>query len=1136
MQPNQFEKLVRGQQRLEVGMSDVRKSLDKLSAAFQQFGAAAAMTATITAADGNGSRENASSVVVKSPSQGDNLGNLGREVSGPILPVVGHYSSVRSSKSSPQRTCFNIEHTSTECPSVMDEPFRHVSTREGHRRPSIGTDYGSRGSATSALAARSAVLSSLTFRPRAVLAEVQQGICSEELHEWSSFMRSFNAQEVCGNGDDGEATRVVGAGLQTYDGSWLILHPLSSFITFLDILRMLFMMIDMALVPYMLALNKDEHSGSLLVVGWVIVSFWTFDLLFNLRTGFISGGRVVTKWSAILLRYLRRGFTFDVTVLSVDYLDVLASSLANSSAGLPQTLRFLKALRLVRFVVRIKAGLLTRLKTSLFHGLQHHGFGRSTQSMELAIIMLNVFVLIAWLSHMGSCIWSAMELRATDAEKAAWEDYDTGSMDSYPRALYWSVSTMFAGSSPVLPKTTGAGCLAVTWIVLGAVFVTSVTSMLAASIIEQQQKQQEMNKKAQILNSFLSQCQTPTLLSVAVLDDFSKKVLEPKPVTESDMPFLVMVKPTLRAALREHRYGTAFYGNDVLRMLCVIHEPLLQQLCFTASNVAAFPIGEEVFEEGDEMDHSLLLTDGQAEYTFLRSSTLPALSSRRSIGNGSNRSSRQDSDSEPLAVEHVAADQWICELAILINWTTVGTLITRSQCELLKLSADEFLKVLVNHPQLMVVTAQYAAVLAASLTELVRQPVVTQKLPFTDINPGVDCDEIISNMSHILRGLVSRPLLDMLRRHQRVLGGVLAARKAFADLETEVRKGKCHLSIGVDGISSIGRVVRIVVLQLTNQEGLMCVQIAESKGRDKIIPKFGLPGRKVRGAETTEEAAQEMIKEQLHTLGHALSNVAGVEIVTESSYSDSYGMWTKYIKTIFKLKLMGYFTKQRKSELDAALWPIDSLTVSAEITAIPDRNVPEVTASRNTPQRDRNTTALPARRQLLGLRRHQAAAQGSQSQELQDSHRDDLISRECGQKMDSDGVHHGFAVPAAADSPGGAGEDLQSEDTSRWDPLDKCFYLYRWLSESQYASLLQRKSEVELALQPVLKGLNMAQWQQVFSWKLQTYDKDKDGSDAQPSVARTTSFRIESELVDGQQWKFPDAKDEEEPVAFQIVL
>merc|ERR1712083_454273 len=94
------------------------------------------------------------------------------------------------------------------------------------------------------------------------------------------------------------------------------------------------------------------------------------------------------------------------------------------------------------------------------------------------------------------------------------------------------------------------------------------------------------------------------------------------------------------------------------------------------------------------------------------------------------------------------------------------------------------------------------------------------------------------------------------------------------------------------------RTVLLVVLRITNQEGNILVQIAETK-MGELVPKCVLPGGKMREGETTSQAANRVLKTDLSDIGRRVKLGTNTSKEREMMQSQGYRVNSMYIKTIF---------------------------------------------------------------------------------------------------------------------------------------------------------------------------------------------------------------------------------------------
>eukprot|EP00971_Amphidinium_carterae_P141189 2797897-Amphidinium_carterae.1 len=366
----------------------------------------------------------------------------------------------------------------------------------------------------------------------------------------------------------------------------LPMHPMSAFRLSFDSLSSIMLTADSVLVPYLIAW-EIKLSGWPLFFAWFLAIFWSFDLLLNLCTGYMHNHELIMKWSAIhvclvvvalvltLPRYLRGGFLLDGSVLAIDYMELLGTFHTGEGGSL-QLLRFLrvaKITRMVRVIMKLRCGLLARFDVVYNRRLESFGLTEYAHSMHFAAVLIKLLIFIAWLSHVGACMWFYFERKLVDGEDASWlVDLDNrGTFQSdYARGLYWSVSIMFSGASFIAPTNVPEGVFAAACISVSALFVTSITSNLAAILIEAQEAQQEMKKKVVALNTFMDQRGISPLLAIAVNTNFLARMSSPARLTELDIPQLDLLRKELRGQLREEQYGQHMISICLVRALDIV--------------------------------------------------------------------------------------------------------------------------------------------------------------------------------------------------------------------------------------------------------------------------------------------------------------------------------------------------------------------------------------------------------------------------------------------------------------------------------------------------------------------------------------------------------------------------------------
>jgi len=1007
VQPSQLERLLRGQQRLESGMEEVRKGLDRLN---DQMGSTMHHQATYvstltTMAERIANREN---------SMVDNKMSFAqREISDACIP--SHVASGLTEQAA------MLERPALERPAGSAEDVERAVGVFRHNVSSVSSQI--------TLPVHS-VFESLMFAvSRSNYAHVKELVANAT---GTALLHRSSAKSV----DTAHPVRnwhPVSIGC--------VVHPASRLCSVMDAVRAVFLLNDLIMIPYVLAWDLNLE-GWLYALSCLVVAFWSTDMIFNFLCGYISEGSVVMNVRQIGKQYLKRGFVVDFTALTMEAVDLVVGTIqrrgdsADESRSLKvfKALRFVKVARLARIVAKLREGLLSRIQSGMAYWIHVHGLANFQHSLNFMALIFKLLFVIAWLGHIGSCLWYALERSYSDQD-VTWQDslpIDT-EISTYLQGLYWSVSTMFSGSSYSLPVKTSEVFLATLWLVMGALFVTSITSTLAATLIDAHEKQQDMNKKVQSLTTFMAQRKTPVLLSLAIQANFHEKLLAPKHLSELDLPFLELVAPTLRAALREKQYAACFLHLPFFRMLSTVHDGILQALTFEASVLAAKE-GEEIFHAQQEMVHAFLLSRGTMRYGFMPSSrSVTRYTLDESLHNFEGLKSLPSGRPSELQ-----ADAWICELALLVTWWSLGALSAITQCELLLVSTDHFIRVVTSVPSIAAVTAAYAVHAAKAIHD-------DEEVNCTDIEPGIDADAVICTMDGSIRGgLISKPALDVLRRQHRLRGIFLG--EDLTNVEDEVHLGKCHLVMGPEGPHSVLRVVHLVVLQLANKDGNLCVQLADSQ--DGLIRgKFCLPDCKVTGNEPKEHALKRLLDRSLYPLTNSVRIIDDEMSIEYAASASSSGMRTKYIKHIFTARLEGDIRK----DLSWASHPDRARLLHAG-SMKSEKSGPGSQGS-NAFRRGKSRAATWLNLPHKGSSWDLAA----------------MSSAFSGQPFGLDGPKHAFAVLEKPDVESTVGQRLR---------------VYRWIDESDFDRLIQRREEVEADLAPVACALTPSQWQALLAWQV----------------------------------------------------
>eukprot|EP00403_Amphidinium_massartii_P006203 CAMPEP_0178382038 /NCGR_PEP_ID=MMETSP0689_2-20121128/6291_1 /TAXON_ID=160604 /ORGANISM="Amphidinium massartii, Strain CS-259" /LENGTH=1023 /DNA_ID=CAMNT_0020002237 /DNA_START=99 /DNA_END=3166 /DNA_ORIENTATION=- len=925
------EKLVRGQSRLESTLEEVKHSVDQLHTLLSQ----------------TASRRGTSSLHHETTGQGavyldfDEMPNESNQVQAVSFPAVS---------ATPGN---NIATTTFPLPSAIPPTNRQASGPRIEAELSAAVTEDTNHQLLHATQTH-AVTNGVPNTPHDRFHEIFVNMQRSDYVQVKALVGSamFSAMRSTRSGPSGNGARRANSDFRVI-ARYLPFHPTSHGRIAFDCFSTLVLMYDSLTVPVIIAWDID-YTGPLFWLSFGMALFWTVDMFLNFCTGFSDRGKVIMDMWPIIKRYMKGGFLVDLGVLTLDYAELVTTAVVEGqkNAGLRalKFVRFVKITRLVRIVAKLRMGLQTQIDAIWYYRIHVHGLQSYARYMRLAGVLMKLLLLIAWLSHFGSCVWFFIGRSLTDERSTTWysELPDGLGFEHYVRGLYWTLSTMFSGASYISPNNTWEAAFAGVCVIIGAIFVTAITSSLAAILIEAQETQQEMKRKDRALTAFMEQRSTPVLLALEVRKDFLARASEAQRITELDLPFLPMVEKSLLAALRESQYAANILSVPILRILCNWGDDdgnVLQELCTTVTSFSLLQAGEKAFQPAEVMESAILVAEGHASYSL---ATIG--------GGGHDEIGRLASDGSMASTldlvmagnpAPVRPGSWVCELALLMPWKTKGCLSADGTVELLLVTVEAFIKLVSTSPGMLSIASSYAAAVCHALQP--KPDDVLGHSELSDIETGVDPDVVFADLHWTVRQLMSMPLLADMYRHSH---GPLAylRRRALADLEAEVLSGKSYLLRGPS--LSINRVVRLAVLRLMNSNGLVCVRVG-SWLAGQCSADHQLPAVKLEGEESPGEGIERLLQTDFLGLRDFL-RFEDTETVVQESLSEKYDILTKYIKVVrtvvFEASMSFNGCRPAPSETSSTMRPVKTprfvlQTMSTKTVS----NVAEAITLQNTP-------------------------------------------------------------------------------------------------------------------------------------------------------------------------------------------
>lgn len=653
----------------------------------------------------------------------------------------------------------------------------------------------------------------------------------------------------------------------------LPISPNSTFHLFCDLCSVMILVVDLTLIPVILAWNVTLDGGLKLFAQFTTL-FWSWDVVLNFLTGFHRDGELEMRIWPIMKNYLTTWFGLDFTIVLCDLVSMVLMEVMDEegTAGL-KLLRFAKMSRLIRVFGLLRMFRLARISEEF---LDRYG----TEGLRMFFRVVSMFATVLWLNHVIGCSWYAFGRGLFQSDTGnTWMDavyyvrddrveFAYGDLNLkylYVTSLHWAMAQMTLGAIEIVCLNTAERIGNIAMLFLGLLFSATLVSSLSATMIGLEMRSKEVNECLASLRLFLHQNRVETSLALRIKQQAEHRIRKDAKLTVKDVKILHILSSSLRAELHYDLFSPHLSSHSLFRLWSHLSVPLLQDLCVEYVHFKFLDRDDDLFVAGGSCDTAYFFVKGHLTYM-----QAPATSAVKSVMEST-----------------LSEGTWFCEAGLWTKWTHVGTMMAESTCQLMALHADGVLSLINKHRLIQEITLEYAQQFLRCVHSA-RPP--TAAWP-TDVTiPFTEFGDILLSMKPA--GQVAVGLISLENAQKSLLAKL--SHENYEELKQEVLAHKSTLLL--NSAEHLERVAAVTTLRVRRSDGRLFLQLGKLDG-SRVVASCQLPGAKPEADETPAETARRILNTKLTPLAEC---VELEECSREVQWRESkkYRMRTKYIRTV----------------------------------------------------------------------------------------------------------------------------------------------------------------------------------------------------------------------------------------------
>mmetsp|Transcript_36652 Transcript_36652/g.85928 ORF Transcript_36652/g.85928 Transcript_36652/m.85928 type:complete len:915 (+) Transcript_36652:28-2772(+) len=512
------------------------------------------------------------------------------------------------------------------------------------------------------------------------------------------------------------------------EGPVCMMRPSSSLRLNWDILGVLFILYDVITIPIFLAFNPQDN-GFTVAMFWLVLSFWTCDIILSFNTGIYKGGVEEMRRWPVAVSYLRSWFILDLMVVGVDW-SVFVISNVQRQQGISMA-RVSKTVRTIRIIRSLRLLRIFKVKR-LMEYIQDH---ITSEFLQIILKMANLMFVVLLINHNIACIWYFIGDGIDGLVHNGWVQvggfYERSQIYSYFTALHWSLTQFTTGSMEISAGTIPERVYSVVVLVFALMVFSSFLSSITASMTQLRNLTNAFDQKFSLLRRYLKHQTVPARLSIRILRCVQHKLSnEKREVRESDVTLLTVLSKNLQRELMQFINQPKLMRHPLFCTLAKVDKQAVQDLCHTALAVINLTAGDYLFNQRGVDGQMYFCAKGVLIYQSSRK-TVVEEPDRNSQTHSSDRVSHQGSWAKSFSnitkafrqaraeqPTHLYPQDWCCEPAVWTTWMHVGSMHASTASEVLALAGSDFAENASTHSHLLGPCVQYAQSYIAHLNVL----------------------------------------------------------------------------------------------------------------------------------------------------------------------------------------------------------------------------------------------------------------------------------------------------------------------------------------------------------------------------------------------------------------------------------